>query len=105
MTKKPLVSQVSKSTEDQTKKKVFTKNGKLFSLNSSGDLRSDAHQSQIIGRDADEDHTQIIGMHSIYADADYTQIMRMQSNYWGDISSSSPPGFGTPVLGSHLTFL
>ena len=45
----------------------------FFSPNLSRDLRSDAHQSQIIGGDADEDHTQIIG---------------------GDISS---PGFGTPV--------
>ena len=64
----------------KTKKKVFSKNGKLFfpssgeekknsspkkehsfSPNSSGDLRSGAHQSQIIGRDADVDHTQIIG--------------------------------------------
>ena len=42
------------------KKKVFTKNGTLFSSNSSGLLRSDAHQSQIIGGDADVDHTQII---------------------------------------------
>ena len=33
----------------------------LFSPNSSGDLRSDAHRSQIIGRDADVDHTEIIG--------------------------------------------
>ena len=33
----------------------------FFSLTSSGDLRSDAHPSQIIGGDADEDHTQIIG--------------------------------------------
>ena len=33
----------------------------FFSPNSSGDLRSDAHQSQIIGGDADEDHTLIIG--------------------------------------------
>ena len=36
-------------------------NGTLFSLNSGKDLRSDAHQSQIIGGDADIDHTQIIG--------------------------------------------
>ena len=43
------------------KKKVFTKNGTLFSPNSTGDLRSDAHLSQIIGGDADVDHTQIIG--------------------------------------------
>ena len=27
----------------------------------STDLRSNAHQSQIIGGDADEDHTQIVG--------------------------------------------
>ena len=33
----------------------------FFSPNSNGDLRSDAHQSQIIGGDADVDHTQIIG--------------------------------------------
>ena len=47
----------------------------VFFPNSSGNLRSDAHQSQIIGGDADEDHTQIIG---------------------GDISPH-PLGFGTPV--------
>ena len=33
----------------------------LFSPNSSGDLRSDARQSQTIMGDADVDHTQIIG--------------------------------------------
>ena len=33
----------------------------LFSPNSSGDLRSDARQSQIIGGDAGVDHTQIFG--------------------------------------------
>ena len=60
------------------KKKVFTKNGTLF-LNTN--LRSDAHQSQIIGGDADEDHTQIVG--------------GIQSNYWGD---KSPPCFGTTAL-------
>ena len=32
-------------------------------------MRSDAHQSQIIGGDADEHHTQIVG--------------GIQSNYWG----------------------
>ena len=32
----------------------------FFSPKSSGDLRSDAHQSQIIGGDTDEDHTQTI---------------------------------------------
>ena len=39
--------QVNKLSEDQ--KKVFTKNGILFSPNSSGDPRSDAHRSQTIG--------------------------------------------------------
>ena len=33
----------------------------FFPRNSGGDLRSDAHQNQIIGGDADVDHTQIIG--------------------------------------------
>ena len=47
----------------------------FFSPSSSGHLRSDAHQSQILGGDADVDHTQTIG---------------------GDISSPCPPGFGTP---------
>ena len=42
-------------------KKGFTRNGTLFPPNSSTDLRSDAHQSQIIGGDADKDHTQIVG--------------------------------------------
>ena len=32
----------------------------IFSPNSSGHLRSDAHHSQIIGGDADVDHTQTI---------------------------------------------
>ena len=31
----------------------------------STDLRSDAHQSQIIGGDADEDHTQIVGGYAV----------------------------------------
>ena len=33
----------------------------FFSPNSSGNLHSDAQGSQIVGGDADEDHTQIIG--------------------------------------------
>ena len=33
----------------------------LSSPNSGEDLRSNAHQSQIIGEDADEDHTKFIG--------------------------------------------
>ena len=48
----------------------------IFPPNSSTDLRSDAQQSQIIGGDADEDHTQI---------------------FWGDISSPSP-GFRHPCV-------
>ena len=72
--------QVSKLSKDQ--KKVFTNSGTLFSPNSgqdqikrsspimehffspnsSGHLRSDAHQCQIIGGGvADVDHTQTIG--------------------------------------------
>ena len=56
----------------------------FFSSNSTGDLRSDAHQSQIIGRDADVDHTQIIE---------------------GDISPPSSPGFGTPGRNSNFRIL
>ena len=44
----------------------------------STDLRSDAHQSQIIGGNADEDHTQIVGGGGI------------QPNYWGNISPHPP---------------
>ena len=78
--------QVSKLREDLKKKQVFTTNGTLFSLSSSTDLRSDAHQSQIIGRDADEDHTHIVGGIA------YSQIIG------GNIPPPPPPpGFGTPV--------
>ena len=48
--------------QKQKQKKVFTRNGTLFL---STDLRSDAHQSQIIGGDADEDHTQIVGGYTV----------------------------------------
>ena len=78
--------QVSKLSEDQKKgllqnwstfppnsgednKKVFTKNGTLFFPNSSGHLRSDAHRNQIIGGDANVDHTQTI------AGGGYSQII------------------------------
>ena len=37
----------------------------LFSPISSTDLRSDAHQSQIIVGDADDDHTQIVGRDTV----------------------------------------
>ena len=58
----------------------------FFSPNSSTDLRSDAHQSQIIGRDADEDHTQIVGGYTVKS--------------LGDISP--PPGFRHPCVGELL---
>ena len=52
----------------------------FYPPNSSGHLRLFVHQSQIIGADADVDHTQTVG--------------GIQSNYWGDISS---PGFVAPA--------
>ena len=56
----------------------------FFFPNWSGDLRLDAHQSQIIGGDVDKDHTQIIG-------GGYSQIIG------GNISlTPPPPGFGIP---------
>ena len=48
------------SSEDQ-KKRSSPKMEDYFPPNSSEDQRSDAAQSQIIGGDADADHTQIIG--------------------------------------------
>ena len=52
----------------------------FFSPNSSGHLLSDAHQRQIIGGDADVDHTQTIG--------------GIQSNYWGIY----PPRISAPLF-------
>ena len=50
----------------KTKKKdLHQKKEQFFSPNSSGDLRSDAHLRQIIGGDADVDHTQIIGRDTV----------------------------------------
>ena len=67
---------------------MFTKNGTLFSLNSRGHLHSDAHQSQIIGGDADVDHTQTIGGDTVKLLGGYSQILGR------DIS---PPTFDTPA--------
>ena len=64
----PTMEQFFPQIQVKTKKKVFIKNGALISPNSSGDLRSDVHRSQIVGGDADVDHTQI--------------IRGIQSNYW-----------------------
>ena len=60
----------------KTEKKGLHQKWNTFFPNSSGHLRSDAHQSQIIGGDADVDHTQTIG--------------GIQRNYWGDIFPISP---------------
>ena len=68
--------QVSKLSEDQKKlKRSSPKMEHFFSPNSRGHLRSDAHQSQIIGGDANVDHTQTIG--------------GILSKYWEDISPPS----------------
>ena len=56
------------SGEDQKKKKKKRSSPEMehfISPNSSTDLRSDAHQSQIIGGYADEDHTQIVGGYTV----------------------------------------
>ena len=55
----------------------------FLSPNSGRDLRSDPHQSQIIGGDADEDHTQIIG-------GDTVKLL-------GGNIPPSLPYFGTPA--------
>ena len=63
----------------------------FFSPNSSGHLCSDAHPSQIIGGDANVDHTQTIG--------------GIQSNYWGDISPSPPPPrVSAPLIAAVIIF-
>ena len=51
----------------------------FFSSNSTGDLRSDAHRSQIVGGDADEDHTQILWKDTV--------------KLLGGINPLIPPGF------------
>ena len=69
------------------KKKVFSKNGTLFPRNSSGHLRSDAHQSQISGGgDADVDHAQTIGEDTV----------KLLTGY----IPPSPPGYGTSGFGN-----
>ena len=75
--------QVSKLSEDQ-KIRSSPKEGKLCSSNCSGDLRSNAHQSQIIGGDADADYTQIIG-------GDTIKLL-------GGYISPSPLRVSTPLL-------
>ena len=65
----------------KTKKRSSSKEGKLCSPNSSGDLRSNAHQSQIIGGMQMQTILKVLG--------------GIQSNCWGNISPISP--IGTPV--------
>ena len=60
----------------KTKKKGLHQKWNTFSPNSRGRLRSVAHHSQIIGGDANVDHTQTIG--------------GIQLNYWEDISPHPP---------------
>ena len=64
----------------KTKKRSLSKEGKLCSPNSRGDLRSNAHQSQIIGGMQMQTILKLLG--------------GIQSNYWGNIS---PIPLGTPV--------
>ena len=66
----------------KTRKKGLHQKLNTFPLpNSSGHLRSDAHQRQIIGGDADVDHTQTIG-------GRYSQII------WG----IHPPRVSAPLV-------
>ena len=51
----------SLNSGEDPKKRSSPKMEHCFSPSSRGDLLSDAHQSQIIGGNADEDHSQIIG--------------------------------------------
>ena len=75
--------QVSKLSEDQ-KIRSSPKEGKLCSPTCSGDLRSNAHQNQIIGEMQMQTTLKLLG--------------EIQSNYWGGYISPSPPsGFDTPV--------
>ena len=56
----------------------------FFPPNSGGDLRPDAHQSQIIEEDAYADHTQLIGGDTV----------KLLGGYMPPI----PPGFRHPCL-------
>ena len=59
----------------------------FLSPNLGGDLRLDPHQSQIIGGDADKNHTQIIG-------GDTVKLL-------GWIYPPPPPGFRHPCSNFH----
>ena len=74
--------QVSKLSEDQ-KIRSSPKEGKLCSPNCSGELRSIAHQNQIIGGMQMQTILKLLG--------------EVQSNYWGKYIPIPPSGFDTPV--------
>ena len=84
--------QVSKLSEDQ-KKRSSPKERKLCFPNSSGDMHSNAHQSQIIGGMRVQTILRLLG----------GCRCRLYSNYWGRYSQIGgiylppPLGFGTPV--------
>ena len=74
-----------KTKKKKRKKGLYQKKEHFFPPNSSGYLRSDAHQSQIIGEDAD------VGLHHTVLKllGGYSQII-------GEIYSPRPPGFRHP---------
>ena len=77
--------QVSKLSEDQKKRKRSSPEMEHFCSPNSGEgLRLDAHQSQIVGGDTDEDHTQIVGGYTV----------KLLGGYIPPIPPT--PGFGTP---------
>ena len=80
--KRPKIKHFFPRSQVKTKKKSSPAMEHFFSPKSSGDLRSDAHQSQIIGGDSDEDHTQIIGENTV--------------KLLGGYISPIPPGFRHP---------
>ena len=68
------------------KKGLYQERNTFFSPISSGDLHSESHQNQIIGADADEDHTQIIG----------GDTAKLLGGIYPPIPPPPPPpGFGT----------
>ena len=75
------------SGEDQKKKKKgFHQKWNTFFPNLSTDLRSDAHHSQIIGWDIDEDYNQIVRGYTV----------KSLGEIYPPIPPPPPPGFGTP---------
>ena len=71
----------------------------FFPPNSSGNLRSDAHQSQIIGGDADVDHTQIIGGYTVNLLGVYIpHLPRVLSPLSRALSSPPPSPFKVNLL-------